>query len=225
VARHVPTAQYPWPIEGDFDPARCAVLSIDWQLEFCERGGLLDRLGFDTSHRRAALPAVARVLSAARSAAIAVVHTREGYQPDLSDCPPTKLAQSKRGGYGIGEPGPLGRVLICGERGWQIDDQVAPEPGEWIIDKPSQGAFCTTDLDSRLRSRGIDALVFMGTTADCCVSSTLREACDRGYDCLVLTDCVADVTAERTCETIRSFETNPFGATTDSATFIAAIEL
>ena len=107
--------------------------------------------------------------------------------------------------------------------GWQIVDSVAPLPGEWVIDKPSHGAFYSTDLDQRLRNRGINLLVVMGTTADCCVSATVREANDRGYDCLVLTDCVTDVSEARTASTLESFRINPLGATAQRSTFLAAL--
>lgn len=215
--------QYEWPIVGEFDPARCAVLSIDWQVEYCASEGFFAELGLDTAHIRTALAPVAEVLAAAREAGLLVIHTREGYHPDLSDCPPTKVARAIAGGHPIGREGPHGKLLIRGEPGWEIVDDVAPISGEWVIDKPSQGAFSSTDLDQRLRNRGVDALVIMGTTADCCVSSTLREANDRGYDCLVLTDCVADVSSARTEATLESFRINPFGATAQRSHFIAAL--
>lgn len=221
--RRISAEQYEWPIIGEFDPARCAVLSIDWQVEYCAPDGYFAELGLDTAHIRAALGPVAEVLAAARAAGLHVVHTREGYHPDLSDCPPTKIARAIAGGHPIGREGRHGRLLIREEPGWEIVDEVAPLPGEWIIDKPGQGAFYSTDLDLRLRNRGIDLLVIMGTTADCCVSSTLREANDRGYDCLVLTDCVADVFDARTEATLESFRTNPFGATAPRSVFSAAL--
>ena len=215
--------QYQWPILGDFEPGRCAVLSIDWQGEYCAPDGYFADLGLDTEHIRAALGPVAEILAATRSADVLVVHTREGYHPDLSNCPPTKIARARAGGHPIGREGRYGRLLVQGEPGWQIMASVAPLATEWVIDKPGQGAFYSTDLDLRLRNRGIDLLVIMGTTADCCVSSTLREANDRGYDCLVLTDCVADVSEERTMSTLESLRVNPFGATAASADLLSAL--
>jgi nicotinamidase-related amidase len=223
VADKVLAEQYEWPIVGDLDLARCAVVSIDWQVEYCAPDGYFAELGLDTSHIRGALGPVAEVLAAARAAGVLVVHTREGYHPDLSDCPPTKVARAVAGGHPIGREGPHGSLLIRGEPGWEIVEEVAPIAGEWVIDKPGQGAFYSTDLDQRLRNRGVDLLVIMGTTADCCVSSTLREANDRGYDCLVLTDCVADVSADRTESTLESFRINPLGASAPRSAFLAAL--
>ena len=219
----VSTDQYDWPVIGQLDISRCALLSIDWQVDFCAADGYFADIGLDTAHIRSALGSVADVLTATRAAGMLVVHTREGYQPDLSDCPPTKLARSMAGENPMGREGRYGRLLVRGEPGWQIMESVAPLADEWVIDKPGQGAFYSTDLDLRLRNRGVDCLVFMGTTADCCVSSTVREANDRGYDCLVLTDCVADVNAARTDSTIESLRINPFGATARGSNFLAAL--
>ena len=211
--RKIPADQYPWPVVGSFEIDRCAVLSIDWQVDYCAPDGFFADIGLDTAHIRSALGPVAEVLAAARKAGMLVVHTREGYRADLSDCPPTKQARAIARGHPVGREGRYGRLQIRGEPGWQIEDAVAPEPGEWVIDKPSHGAFHTTDLDLRLRHRGIELLVVTGTTADCCVSATVREANDRGYDCLVLTDCVTDVSEARTTSTLESFRINPLGAT------------
>ena len=219
----VSAEQYQWPIIGPFDVGRCAVLSIDWQVDYCAPDGYFADLGLDTAHIRSALGPVTEVLATARAAGMLVVHTREGYHADLSDCPPTKVARAMAGGHPIGREGRHGRLLVRGEPGWQMMDSVAPLPGEWVIDKPGQGAFYSTDLDLRLRNRGIDLLVIMGTTADCCVSSTVREANDRGYDCLVLTDCVADVSEARTASTLESFRINPLGATAERSAFLAAL--
>jgi len=215
--------QYPWPIIGTFEVGRCALLSIDFQVEYCASDGYFAELGIDTAHIRSVLGPVSEVLKAARTAGMLVVHTREGFRPDLSDCPPTKLARAIEGGHPIGREGQHGRLLVQGEPGWEIVDSVSPVPGEWIVDKPGQGAFYSTDLDLRLRNRGVDLLAIMGTTADCCVSSTIREANDRGYDCLVLTDCVADVSESRTDLTLESFRVNPLGATAPRSSFLAAL--
>ena len=219
----LPSEQYPWPIIGRFGVARCALLSIDFQVEYCASDGYFASLGIDTAHIRSVLGGVAEVLEAARTAGMLVVHTREGFRPDLSDCPPTKVARAIERGHPMGRDGRYGRLLVRDEPGWQIVDSVAPKPGEWVIDKPGQGAFYSTDLDLRLRNRGVDLLVIMGTTADCCVSSTVREANDRGYDCLVLTDCIADVSESRTTSTLESFRINPLGTTTERSVFLSAL--
>lgn len=215
--------EYPWPIIGAFDISRCALLSIDWQVDYCAPDGFFADIGLDTAHIRSALGPVADVLAAAREVGMLVVHTREGYRSDLSDCPPTKVARAIARGHPVGRDGRYGRLQIRGEPGWQITHEVAPRPGEWLVDKPGHGAFHTTGLDQRLRIRGIDLLVVTGTTADCCVSATVREANDRGYDCLVLTDCVADISEARTAATLESFRVNPLGATADRAAFLAAL--
>ena len=215
--------QYKWPIIGRFKIGRCALLSIDWQVDYCAPDGFFADIGLDTAHIRSALGPAAEVLAAARSAGMLVVHTREGYRADLSDCPATKVARAAARGHPVGREGRYGRLQVRGEPGWEIVDAVAPAPGEWVIDKPSHGAFHSTDLDQRLSSCGIDLLVIMGTTADCCVSATVREANDRGYDCLVLTDCVADISEARTASTLESFRINPLGATANRSVFLAAL--
>ena len=219
----VSAEQYEWPIIGRLAIGRCALLSIDWQVDYCAPDGFFADLGLDTAHIRSALGPVAEVLAAARATGMLVVHTREGYHANLSDCPPTKVARAIARGHPVGREGRYGRLQVRGEPGWQIVDSVAPAPGEWVIDKPSHSAFYSTDLDQRLSNRGIDLLVIMGTTADCCVSATVREANDRGYDCLVLTDCIADVSEARTASTLESFRINPLGATAKRSAFLAAL--
>jgi nicotinamidase-related amidase len=181
----VPADPYPFV----FDPAHAALLVIDMQRDFVEPGGFGETLGNDVSQLRAVIPPLQAALAATRDAGITVIHTREGHLPDLSDCPPAKLT---RGGPAlrIGDPGPKGRILIRGEYGHDIIDELAPADGELVIDKPGKGSFYATGLDETLRSQGITSLIVTGVTTEVCVHTTVREANDRGYECLVLADCV-----------------------------------
>ena len=176
------------PFAYDFHLSRAALVIIDMQRDFIEPGGFGETLGNDVSLLQAIVPATQRVLRAWREKGGLVVHTREAHRPDLADCPPAKRNRGQPL-LRIGDPGPMGRILVAGEPGNQIVDALAPIDGEIVIDKPGKGAFYATGLQSQLQQRGIRSLVFMGVTTEVCVQTSMREANDRGYDCLLLEDC------------------------------------
>ncbi len=178
------------PYEFTFEPEQTALLIIDMQRDFVDPGGFGEALGNDVSQLRQILPALQRVLEAARAAGIDVIHTREGHRPDLADLTPAKRARGRLEA-GIGDAGPMGRILVRGEYGHDIVDELKPLPNEPVIDKPGKGAFYATDLDAILHARGIPHLIVTGVTAEVCVQTTVREANDRGYECLVLSDGIA----------------------------------
>ncbi len=177
------------PYSFGFDTRKAALLVIDMQRDFLEPGGFGAALGNDVELLRRTIAPTARVLAATRARGMPVAHTREGHRPDLSDLPPAKRARGRLA-RGIGDPGPMGRILVRGEPGHDIVAELAPAIGEPVIDKPGKGAFYATDLEPILRSRGIAQLIVCGVTTEVCVHTTVREANDRGFDCLVLSDCV-----------------------------------
>lgn len=170
------------------DPARTALVIIDMQRDFLEPGGFGETLGNDVSRLTPAVAPCRRVLDRARDLGLLVIHTREGHRPDLSDAPKAKVERG-RPSLRIGDPGPMGRILIRGEAGHEIIAELAPAPGEPVIDKPGKGAFYQTDLELMLHNRGIDTLLVCGVTTEVCVNTTVREANDRGFRCIVLGDC------------------------------------
>ncbi|WEM44452.1 cysteine hydrolase (plasmid) [Photobacterium sp. DA100] len=176
------------PFALDFTPETTALVVIDMQRDFVEPGGFGEALGNDVSLVRSAIEPCGKVLQAARDAGMMVIHTREGHRADLSDCPPAKLT---RGGKTfIGETGPKGRILIRGEEGHDIIPELYPITGEPIIDKPGKGAFYQTDLHLILQNHNIKTLIVCGVTTEVCVNTTVREANDRGYECIIPEDCV-----------------------------------
>jgi nicotinamidase-related amidase len=223
--KQVDADPYPWPYDGPVDPARTALVCIDWQVDFCGPGGYVDTMGYDLKLTRAGLEPTAVMLAAARAAGMMVVHTREGHLPDLSDCPPNKLWRSKRMGAGIGDAGPCGRILVKGEPGWEIVPEVAPIAGEAVVDKPGKGAFYATNLDLLLRVAGITSLVFTGITTDVCVHTTMREANDKGYECLLLEDCTGATDYGNYLAALQmvKMQGGVFGAVAPSSALLAAM--
>lgn len=212
------------PTEFSFQPDSVALLVIDMQRDFLLPGGFGESLGNDVALLRTVIEPLAGLLTAARAAGITVIHTREGHVPDLSDCPPAKLLRGNPS-QRIGDPGTFGRILVRGEYGHDIIDELAPAPGEVVIDKPGKGAFYATELGELLADRSIRSLFVTGVTTEVCVHTTVREANDRGFECLVVSDCVGSYFPEfqRVGLEMIAAQGGIFGWVADSAAVIDAL--
>jgi nicotinamidase-related amidase len=221
--RTVHIAAKPFAVDLDLD--RTALVVIDMQKDFLYPGGYGDFLGNDVTLLQRTIAPIQALLASARRLGMTVIHTREGHLPDLSDCPPTKLTRWPEGNR-IGDPGPMGRILIRGEEGHGIIDEVAPIEGEIVIDKPGKNAFYATGLDELLRERGIENLLITGVTTDVCCSATTIAANDSGFNALVLADCVASYSPERHTAALDviAAQGGIFGWVTDSAAVLAGLE-
>lgn len=217
---------YNYPYDGELNASNTALIIVDMQTDFCGEGGYVDKMGYDLSLTRRTIQPIQRLLKVVRQIpGFSIIYTREGHRPDLSDLPANKRWRSKQIGAEIGSEGPVGRILVRGEPGWNIIDELAPLPGELIIDKPGKGSFYATDLDLLLKTRNIRNLILTGITTDVCVHTTMREANDRGYECLILEDCTGATNLDNHLAALKmvTMQGGVFGSVSNSVKVIDAL--
>ena len=223
----VEATPYNWPYDQVINPQKTALMIIDMQIDFCGKGGYVEQMGYDLALTAKAIMPIQRLLERVRRIeGFTVIHTREGHKPDLSDLPSNKRWRSKQVGAEIGSLGPMGRILIRGEAGWEIIEELTPLEGEIIIDKPGKGSFYATDLDLVLKNKGITHLILTGITTDVCVHTTMREANDRGYECVVLEDCTGatDLSNHIAALKMVTMQGGVFGSVSNSAHLLKSLD-